>query len=76
MALSSRTDPYDLYDTFEDDVMACNPPVPVPVLPASQPAWACKPPSVPSGGANCHRRCILLSLIFYFERHVTVGHFT
>ena len=52
MALSSRTDPYDLYDTFEDDVMACNPPVPVPVLPASQPAWACKPPSVPSGGAN------------------------
>ena len=25
---------------------------------------------------NCHGRCILLSLIFYFERHVTVGHFT
>ena len=24
----------------------------------------------------CHRRCILLSLIFYFERHVTVGYFT
>ena len=24
----------------------------------------------------CHGRCILLSLIFYFERHVTVGYFT
>ena len=24
----------------------------------------------------CHGRCILLSLIFYFECHVTVGHFT
>ena len=25
---------------------------------------------------NCHGRCILLSLIFYSERHVTVGYFT
>ena len=25
---------------------------------------------------ECHGRCILLSLIFYFERHVTVGYFT
>ena len=24
----------------------------------------------------CHRCCILLSLIFLFERHVTVGYFT
>ena len=24
----------------------------------------------------CHGRCILLSLIFYFERHVTVRYFT
>ena len=24
----------------------------------------------------CHGRCILLPLIFYFERHVTVGYFT
>ena len=26
--------------------------------------------------ANCHGRCILMPLIFYFERHVTVGYFT
>ena len=26
--------------------------------------------------AVCHGRCILLSLIFYFECHVTVGYFT
>ena len=25
---------------------------------------------------DCHGRCILLSLIFHFERHVTVGYFT
>ena len=25
---------------------------------------------------TCHGRCILLSLIFYFKRHVTVGYFT
>ena len=25
---------------------------------------------------NCHGHCILLPLIFYFERHVTVGYFT
>ena len=25
---------------------------------------------------HCHGRCILLSLIFYFKRHVTVGYFT
>ena len=25
---------------------------------------------------DCHGRCISLSLIFYFERHVTVGYFT
>ena len=24
----------------------------------------------------CHGHCILLPLIFYFECHVTVGHFT
>ena len=24
----------------------------------------------------CYGRCILLPLIFYFERHVTVGYFT
>ena len=27
-------------------------------------------------GCSCHRRCILLPLIFYFERHMTVGYFT
>ena len=26
--------------------------------------------------ATCHGHCILSSLIFYFERHVTVGYFT
>ena len=26
--------------------------------------------------AKCHGRCILSSLIFYFECHVTVGYFT
>ena len=25
---------------------------------------------------GCHGRCILLPLIFYSERHVTVGYFT
>ena len=25
---------------------------------------------------DCHGRCILSSLIFYFERHVTAGYFT
>ena len=51
MALSSRTDPYDLYDTLEDNAMACDPPAPVPALPAGQPARARKPSRAPSGGA-------------------------
>ena len=29
-----------------------------------------------TGVGMCHGRCILSSLIFYFERHVTVGYFT
>ena len=51
MALSTRPDPYDLYDTLVDDFMACDPPAPAPAPPAGQPARARKPPRVPSGGA-------------------------